>query len=113
MSLLLRSLKSIFFWRYSRTTWQYDVLCVLILVFIFLTPKSWFDNGELPLAVGHQTPLTRVYLPLNEGLSGELDRSEIESRVRLLTGKPDATVQGFRPRVDTLGNLVAYEVDIR
>jgi len=113
MGLLLRSLKSIFFWRYSRTTWQYDVLCVLILVFIFLTPKSWFANGELPSAVGHQTPLTRVYLPLNEGLSGEVNRSEIERRVRSLTGKLDATVMGFRPRVDARGNPVAYEVDIR
>jgi hypothetical protein len=98
MGHLLRSLKRIFFWRYSRTTWQYDVLCVLILVFIFLTPKSWFDNGELPL---------------DEGLNGELDRSEIERRVRSLTGKADATVMGFWPRVDTRGNPVAYEVDIR
>jgi hypothetical protein len=29
-------------WNYDRGTWQYDVLCLLIIAFIFLTPKAWF-----------------------------------------------------------------------
>ncbi|MEZ5345718.1 MAG: hypothetical protein R2681_09210 [Pyrinomonadaceae bacterium] len=39
-------MKSIILWNYSRGTWQYDVFCLLIIGFIFLTPKTWFDNGE-------------------------------------------------------------------
>jgi hypothetical protein len=39
---VLNVLKRIVFWSYGRTTWQYDVLCLLILAFVFLTPKSWF-----------------------------------------------------------------------
>ena len=35
-------MKRIINWSYDRGTWQYDVLCLLILMFIFLTPKAWF-----------------------------------------------------------------------
>lgn len=31
-------------WNYERASWQWDLLCVLILAFIFLTPKAWFNN---------------------------------------------------------------------
>jgi len=33
------------FWRYRRGSWQYDILCGLIILFIFLTPKSVFDGS--------------------------------------------------------------------
>jgi hypothetical protein len=33
------------FWRYQRGSWQYDILCGLIILFIFLTPKSVFDGS--------------------------------------------------------------------
>ncbi len=32
------------FWTYARGSWQYDVICALILAFIFLTPASWFHD---------------------------------------------------------------------
>ena len=43
---LLRTIKSILLWSYERGTWQYDVLCILILAFIFLTPSSLFKSTE-------------------------------------------------------------------
>ncbi len=33
-------------WDYLRGTWQYDIFCLLIIAFIFLTPKAWFDKHE-------------------------------------------------------------------
>ncbi len=33
-------------WSYDRGTWQYDVFCLLIIAFIFLTPKSWFNDSR-------------------------------------------------------------------
>ena len=33
-------------WSYERGTWQYDVLCGLILAFVFLVPKSCFVKRE-------------------------------------------------------------------
>ena len=36
---------SVVFWTYPRGTWQYDILCILILAFIFLTPRTLFDGS--------------------------------------------------------------------
>jgi hypothetical protein len=37
-------IKKIILWSYERGTWQYDVLCLLIIAFIFLTPSSLFQK---------------------------------------------------------------------
>jgi len=39
------------FWSYERGSWQYDVICAVILAFILLTPRSWFhDRPTLELS---------------------------------------------------------------
>ncbi len=40
-------LKRIILWDHERGTWQYDVFCLLIIAFIFLSPKTLF-NAERP-----------------------------------------------------------------
>jgi hypothetical protein len=32
------------FWAYERGSWQYDVIVIAILCFIFLSPRSWFND---------------------------------------------------------------------
>jgi hypothetical protein len=32
------------FWAYERGSWQYDLIVMAILVFIFLSPRSWFND---------------------------------------------------------------------
>lgn len=32
------------FWAYERGTWQYDLMVLAILAFIFITPRSWFND---------------------------------------------------------------------
>ena len=32
------------FWAYERGSWQYDVIVIAILSFIFLSPRSWFND---------------------------------------------------------------------
>ena len=32
------------FWAYERGTWQYDLIVIAILAFIFLTPRSFFND---------------------------------------------------------------------
>jgi hypothetical protein len=39
------SMKNIINWNYERASWQWDVLCIVIMCFIFLTPKSWFEGN--------------------------------------------------------------------
>jgi hypothetical protein len=106
MEFILRTLKKGFFWSYARTSWQWDVLCVLILVFIFLTPKSWFDNR------GQQLPQEVIVLSADV-VGAQPDTREIERRIRLMSGRAEAQVTEVRPRRDSQGNVIGYEVDIR
>ena len=101
--------KKIAFWTYPRTSWQWDVLCVLILVFIFLTPKSWFENSEYQLTHLAQNTI----LVSTDVVGSQLDRPEIERRARIQANRAGAQVGEVRPRKDTSGRLIAYEVDIR
>jgi hypothetical protein len=32
------------FWAYERGSWQYDLICLAILAFIFLSPRAWFND---------------------------------------------------------------------
>jgi len=32
------------FWSYERGTWQYDVIVIVILAIIFLTPRAWYSD---------------------------------------------------------------------
>jgi hypothetical protein len=42
-----RTLKSYFYWTYTRGSFHYDVMVTLILAFIFITPHLW-DYGDKP-----------------------------------------------------------------
>jgi hypothetical protein len=42
-----QTLKSYFYWTYTRGSFHYDVMVTLILLFIFLTPRLW-NFGEKP-----------------------------------------------------------------
>lgn len=41
-----RQMKNVIQWNYERGSWQYDVFCLLIIAFIFLTPKTWFEKVD-------------------------------------------------------------------
>ena len=109
MGFLATSAKRVFFWTYPRTSWQWDVLCVLILVFIFLTPKSWFENTAFQRSHAAQTTI----IMSTNVVGAQLDKGEIERRARQLSGRANAQVTAIRERCDETGKLIAYEVDIR
>jgi hypothetical protein len=44
---MLGIIKRIVLWDFERASWQWDVLCFLIMCFIFLTPRSCFE-GKTP-----------------------------------------------------------------
>ncbi len=44
-------LKRLILWDYQRGVWQYDVMCAVILMFLFLAPRAWFrDQPRIPHA---------------------------------------------------------------
>jgi len=57
---LLRAVARVIFWRYQRGSWQYDILCGLILVFIFLTPNTVFDGRAFVEEESLETERQRV-----------------------------------------------------
>jgi hypothetical protein len=107
------ALKKLFFWNYARNTWQWDILCVVILIFIFLTPKRWFDNSERDRAMAHQTPTVSTVFVGAELVDNAEDKVQIQQVVRNLTKRPDAEVIQVRPIAGSNGKPLSYEVDIR
>ena len=113
MSTIFRIIKNLVLWSYGRTTWQYDVLCALILAFIFLTPRSWFENSEPSRWNAHQNQSTAVWLLIwPENLTANPDLQEVERRVRTMTGHSDVLVKEVHPVTTEDGKIIAYKVDI-
>jgi hypothetical protein len=110
---LLSVLRKLFFWNYARNTWQWDALCVVILVFIFLTPKSWFENSERRGYLGHQSPVASTVLIGPEGIENVEDKGHVQEQVQRITGRTDVQVVGVRKISDREGKARGYEVDIR
>ncbi len=101
---MLESIKKIILWRYERGTWQYDIFCLLIIAFIFVTPKIWFDKRE-KLA----TQTSRLIVKAKDFSPVE---SEREKRVKELSGNPNAEIIQWHERKNADGE-VFYEIELR
>lgn len=89
------------------------MLCVVILIFIFLTPKSWFENSERRGYLAHQNPAASTVLISPELIENTQDKGHIEQVVRTFMGRNDVQVLNIRKVVDKDGRTRGYEVDIR
>jgi len=104
MGFISNTARKIVFWNYSRTSWQWDVLCVLILAFIFLTPKSWFASNP---------PTQRAVVYASDLVGTQPDTDEIDRVARAKLNRPSGQVMCRLPKYDHSGKVIAYEVDIR
>jgi hypothetical protein len=86
---------------------------VVILIFIFLTPKSWLGNGERAALSTHQNPTAATLVLSPEVVANESDKGQLEQQIKALTGRPDAEVIAVRKVVDQEGRTLRFEVDIR
>jgi hypothetical protein len=98
------TLKNLIHWNYGRETSVYVIFCLIIVAFIFLTPKSWFDKRE-KLA----TQTSRLIVQQSDYSP---DRSVLEKHVRELSGNPDAEIVQVFEKKNGRGETV-YEIDIR
>jgi hypothetical protein len=77
------------FWAYERGSWQYDLIVVAILAFIFLSPRAWFnDRPTFELAnVRHLQGIVEM------GRVGKDVRYLVDARlVEMLDQKPDDAI---------------------
>ncbi|MEJ7615530.1 MAG: hypothetical protein WKF30_00830 [Pyrinomonadaceae bacterium] len=109
---MINTLKRVLFWNYGRSTWQYDVLCLLILAFIFLTPRHWFGSSELRSLSSHPNTASTVLIVADPAAELELSREEAKRRVQGIVKRP-VTVNNLRAQRDENGRIVAFEVDIQ
>lgn len=96
MSVIFGTLKKVLFWSYERGSWQYDIMCVVILAFIILAPNRVFEQHD------STTPII-----LRSEEVGSIDPSnleQMEARIRHLTGTP-VSISRIEKARDTLGEL--------
>lgn len=91
-------------WEYGRETSVYVIFCLLIVAFIFLTPKTWFDRRER-LA----TQTSRLIVQASD-FSPE--KNILQQRVREISGNANAVVVDWRKKQNARGETI-YEIDIR
>jgi predicted MPP superfamily phosphohydrolase len=109
---LLALLRKLFFWNYARNTWQWDALCVVILIFIFLTPKGWYESSELKDKLTHQTPAVMILLNSCEVIENTQDNAKLEQCLREQTGRQNLRILNVKRLTDGSGKIKGYEVDI-
>ena len=102
MKIILSTLKKILFWSYERGSWQYDVMCVVILAFIFLAPIRTFNSSALPAMIVRGEEIGK--------LDGTDIKREIETRLRQKYGSA-ASVSRIEEVEDSSGriNYVVYQ----
>lgn len=118
------------FWHYDRGTWQYDVLVVAIVLFVFLSPRGWFHDqpqaGPAPhgeeiallaedAAAGTRTYRVDVHLLAVPQRTPELERKAHDV---LRKGVADLGARNFRVEridavVDDNGNVLYYAVQVK
>jgi hypothetical protein len=64
------------FWSFERGTWPYDVAVVLIVVFVLLSPRSWF-NDRPPVG---PPPSAMVQLR-DAGSTGDIQVYRVDARL--------------------------------
>lgn len=118
-------IKRSIFWSYERGSWQYDIIVLLILAFIFLTPSGWFhDRPRLQLSdlrhvqgiveVGH-TDKTWVYqldARLVDSL-GEIPPREAVHQLLLQRVKPPFSIESVKPILGRGDVILGYTVEVK
>ena len=126
MASLGQILSKTFFWSYERTTWQYDIAVILILVFVLLTPRHWFRDqpeasgataaGQVQLLSNDGNRQTyrvdaRVLTPPKFALQTDLHTALQQALPELRKG--NFSITRVDPLRDEQGMVIAYQVEIR
>ncbi|MGB6875541.1 MAG: hypothetical protein WBD87_05855 [Candidatus Acidiferrales bacterium] len=132
MRKLLRRVWGTIFWSYERGSWPYDVMVVVIVMFVLITPRRWFhDRPEnnfasaagIMLIAQDSSAHTETYR-LDRGLFGSaqpaVKSNELEEKTHQLLGESVEGLKGRRFQVQSIqpvrasdGSLLYYEVEVK
>ena len=102
-------------WSYRRGSWQYDVIVALILAFVFLVPKSAFNDRRSEPVVQEILKLSdtaRVFW-IDPGALGRANPEGADSILQALLpseGGEPLRIARTEPARDAAGNVRAYIV---
>lgn len=133
MSKFLHGIRSTFFWSYDRGSWPYDVMVVLIVIFVLITPRSWFHDepqNNLSSAAGivlvTQDPITHIEIyRLDRGLIGKTapagkSDARLEEKTHQILTDSVARLRGEKFQVRSIepvrgddGALLYYRVEVK
>jgi hypothetical protein len=60
MRALWQGLVRIVFWSYERGTWRYDIAVAVIVIFVLLSPRSWFNDQPAAVTIPITIPLVEM-----------------------------------------------------
>ncbi len=120
----MAKLSQIIFWSYQRGTLQYDILCALILLFIFLTPSKYFQDwpvisnphqftfGEQIVNTydQHGNPVLNIstqLVPANQDTSAV--KSAALTQLQKTLNKP-VTIADIKPILGENGETIGYSI---
>ncbi len=118
-----RTFSRFFFWSQERGTWQYDIAVAAVLLFVFLTPRSWFHDqvpppnpsAKIQLLTEEPAAHLRVYR-LSAELLPAADKPGWERAVHQALAKslePPFTILRIEPVTEGDGSVLWYAVTVR
>ncbi|HEV2491633.1 MAG TPA: hypothetical protein VG204_01020 [Terriglobia bacterium] len=110
------------FWSYERGSWQYDIICAVILAFIFFTPRSWFQDrptlqlsdlrhvqGVVEIGRGRNWQSYQIDSRLVESVAPEKPEEGVRQILERRLKKPVA-IQSVEPIRDQNNVILGYSV---
>ena len=114
------ALRPTVFWSYRRGSWQYDLIVVGILAFIFLTPRDLFRDQPRPPSVQQIADLSdgkgTVVFWVEPSVIDDTPAEELTEKLRrLLRQRHDKNLRiiDMQPTTDAEGEVRAYLVYAR
>ena len=100
------ALKRVIFWDFPRASWQYDVIVVVILAFIFLTPREIFRDqpkAQSIVLLPNDTPGVEVFYLEPKLLIETIEADRFQKAFQMLERKDGKKLQLYRltPIYDT------------
>lgn len=132
MSKFLHGIRSTLFWSFERGSWPYDVMVVLIVIFVLITPRSWFHDqpqSSVPISTAvvlvSQDPITHIEIyRLDRGLFGAKSagksNTQLEEKTHQILADSVQSLKGHKFQVRSIepvhgdnGSLLYYRVEVR
>jgi hypothetical protein len=111
---VLAGFKRFILWDYQRGSWQYDVICGIILIFLFGSPRQWFrDQPRIPQASqvtslpSHGESVFWIESELVSAIPPAQQLEKLSKELTARTGKKQVLIR-IEPIVDSEQEIKGY-----